>query len=371
MTELVIAGLSKAFGRHPVLQGVNLTVASGKLMAILGRSGSGKTTLLRVICGFERADGGSIAIGGQTVSSRDMMVPPEQRRIGYVAQEGALFPHLTVADNAVFGLPRAERRTRRRAPELLELVGLPPIYATRWPHELSGGEQQRVVLARALAPSPQLVLLDEPFSSLDATLRAETREAVSAALQHAGATALLVTHDQAEALSLGREVAVLRDGRMVQVATPDRLYRQPVDAELAQFVGEAILLPGHAAAGHARCALGTVPLQSATPVGAVVVMLRPEQLRLSRPPRAGLPEARVTDVTFYGPSARVRLEPQSEEKTELIAYVPGHMVPVTGDTVSVTVTGEATAFPCGPGGTIPDIGIEDAGPGNQAQTHYL
>ncbi|MGH7155350.1 MAG: ABC transporter ATP-binding protein, partial [Acetobacteraceae bacterium] len=364
-------GLCKSFGRQPVLQGVDLTAASGRLMAILGRSGSGKTTLLRLVCGFERADGGSIAIGGQTVSSRDVMVPPEQRRIGYVAQEGALFPHLTVADNVVFGLPRAERRTRRRVGELLELVGLPQSYATRWPHELSGGEQQRVVLARALAPSPQFVLLDEPFSSLDATLRVETREAVAVALRQAGATALLVTHDQAEALSLGQEVAVLRDGRMVQVATPDRLYRQPVDAELAQFVGESVLLAGHAAAGHARCALGTVPLVSATPVGAVVVMLRPEQLQLSCPARTGQPEARVTEVTFYGSSARVCIALQTEEKAELIAFVPGHMVPGVGEMVGVTVTGEATAFPSEPGGIVAGSGSAGAGARNQMRVHYF
>ena len=173
-----------------------------------------------------------------------------------MTQEGSLFPHLTVAANVVFGLPRRERRDRFRAEAILESVGLPASYASRGPHELSGGEQQRVALARALAPQPKLVLLDEPFSALDASLRIETRQAVAAILQAAGATALLVTHDQSEALSMGREVAVLRDGVLAQVAPPEDLYRQPADAALAQFVGEAALLPGVIAAGFATCALG-------------------------------------------------------------------------------------------------------------------
>lgn len=346
MAELVIRGLSKAFDRTPVLQGVDLRVESGRLVAILGRSGSGKTTLLRLVCGFERVDDGRIAIGAQTVSSRHVMVPPEQRHVGYVAQEGALFPHLTVAENVVFGLSRAERRTCRRVAELLDLVGLPPAYATRWPHELSGGEQQRVALARALAPAPRLVLLDEPFASLDAALRVETREAVAEALERAGATALLVTHDQAEALSLGQEVAVLRGGRMAQVATPTELYRRPADAELAQFVGEAVLLPGHASAGQVHCALGLLPLAAGMPSGAVDVMLRPEQLQLTLSGRPPQPEAQVIGVSFYGRGASVRLVLCTEsEAAELVAVVPGHLAPALGMKVGVTITGDVVTFP--------------------------
>jgi iron(III) transport system ATP-binding protein len=345
MAELVVQGLRKAFERTPVLRGVDLRVGSGRLVAILGRSGSGKTTLLRLVCGFERADDGRIAIEGQAVSSRDAMVPPEQRHIGYVAQEGALFPHLTVAENVVFGLSRADRRTRRHVAELLDLVGLPPTYSTRWPHELSGGEQQRVALARALAPAPRLVLLDEPFASLDAALRVETREAVAAALQRAGATALLVTHDQAEALSLGQEVAVLRGGRMAQVASPIELYRRPADAELAQFVGEAVLLPGHASAGQVHCALGLLPLAAGMPAGAVEVMLRPEQLELTPLGGPQQLEAQVIGVSFYGRGARVRLALCTHsEAAELVAIVPGHLAPAVGRKVGVTVTGEVVSF---------------------------
>ncbi len=239
MAELDVRGLSKSFAGQPVLQDVTLAVPAGRLVAILGPSGSGKTTLLRLICGFERADSGSVTIGGRQVCGPGRHVPPERRHIGYVAQEGALFPHLSVAENITFGLPRRERRQGHRVAELLDLVGLPPAYASRSPETLSGGEQQRVAVARALAPEPSLVLLDEPFSALDAALRVDTRHAVAAAFAATGATALLVTHDQMEALSMGHEVAVLRQGALVQVATPDRLYRYPMDAELAQFVGEA------------------------------------------------------------------------------------------------------------------------------------
>jgi iron(III) transport system ATP-binding protein len=229
MAALSITGLTKGFGDHTVLRELDLNVASGQLVAVLGASGSGKTTLLRLLCGFERADGGTIVLDGRTVAAPGLHVPPERRRIGYVAQEGALFPHLSIADNVLFGLPRRERRDTARAVALLAAVGLPASYAGRGPHQISGGEQQRVALARALAPSPSLVLLDEPFSALDAALRAETRQATAAALSAVGATALLVTHDQAEALSMGDQVAVLRGGRLVQVASPRVLYGHPAD----------------------------------------------------------------------------------------------------------------------------------------------
>ena len=178
---LEIGALSKGFGSVPVLRSMDLSVEAGRLVAVLGASGSGKTTLLRLLCGFERADAGSIRLGGQTVARPGLHLAPERRRIGYVAQEGALFPHLRVADNVAFGLDRRQRRARHRVGELLRMVGLSAAYADRLPHELSGGEQQRVALARALAPEPALVLLDEPFSALDAALRADTRQAVGSA----------------------------------------------------------------------------------------------------------------------------------------------------------------------------------------------
>jgi iron(III) transport system ATP-binding protein len=346
MTELWIGGLKKSFDEQPVLRGVDLRVGSGRLVAILGASGSGKTTLLRLVCGFERADGGTIEIEGQLVSSRDLLVPPEQRRIGYVAQEGALFPHLSVAANIMFGLPRRHRRLTDKAMALLDLVGLPPVYATRWPQELSGGEQQRVALARALAPEPRLVLLDEPFSSLDAALRLETREAVARALTAAGATAVLVTHDQGEALSMGSEVAVLRDGRLVQMSAPETLYRHPVDADLARFVGEAVVLHGIATGGCVICKLGRLPLPPGTPDGAVELLVRPEQIRLLPPDAPSEQRARVRHVSFYGHDASVSLIlGDGAQGLELVARVAGHLTPQPGSEVGLRIEGDVVAFP--------------------------
>jgi len=345
VAELRIAGVGKRFGDHPVLRGVDLAVGSGELVAMLGSSGSGKTTLLRLVCGFERADAGTIHIGRQLVSGGDVQMPPEQRRVGYVAQEGALFPHLTVADNVIFGLPRRLRRARHRVDELLNLVSLPAAYAGRWPHELSGGEQQRVALARALAPGPRLVLLDEPFSSLDAALRNETRQLVATALAAAGATTLLVTHDQDEALSMGTRVAVLRDGRIVQVASPETLYRQPMDADLARFVGEAVLLKGSAAGGKVTCSLGNLPLAFGVAAGPVVVLVRPEQIRLVPLGSAPLLRARVSKVTFFGHDATVSLVLSDDAGSpQLAARVAGHMTPQPGEEVGLSVEGSVVAF---------------------------
>src|SRR5271165_1594956 len=203
MAELRCEHVAASYGSRTVLRDVDIVVPEGTLTAVLGASGSGKTTLLRVVMGFTRAEQGSVVVGGSVVADGRTHLPPEKRGIGYVAQEGALYPHLNVRANVAFGLPRSERRTSTRVGEVLELVGLGLEYADRRPHQLSGGEQRRVSLARALAPRPRVVLLDEPFSGLDAALRVETREAVLAALRDAGTTAVLVTHDQAEALSMG------------------------------------------------------------------------------------------------------------------------------------------------------------------------
>ncbi len=351
MSDVQIQALCKSFGTAPVLSGIDLSVRSGSLVAILGASGSGKTTLLRLLAGFERADSGRIAVAGEPVCDAGLHVAPERRRIGYVAQEGALFPHLSVQDNVLFGLPRRDRRDEPRAASLLELVGLPAAYAARGPHQLSGGEQQRVALARALAPGPRLVLLDEPFSALDAALRTETRRAVAAALAQAGATALLVTHDQSEALSMGEAVAVLRRGRLVQMASPETLYRHPADAELARFVGEAVLLPGRLLPGGAEgasvsCCLGRLALattwdattERAPPQGEVEVLLRPEQLRLDGDGVAAV----VREVTFYGHDASVGLLLEGGEA--VTARVTGHSAPSVGETVRVAVAGAVTAF---------------------------
>ena len=335
--ELRTEGLTKAFGGAPVLRDVSLSAPPGQITAILGASGSGKTTLLRLICGFERADSGVITLAGRKVAGPGLHIPPERRRVGYVAQEGALFPHLSVAENILFGLPRRERRDGRRADALLETVGLPTAYATRGPHQLSGGEQQRVALARALAPGPRLVLLDEPFSALDAALRIETRSAVAASLAQVNATSMLVTHDQAEALSLGYQVGVLRRGVLVQMDTPEMLYRRPVDIELAGFVGEAVVVPGEAAGAAATCCFGRLALAAAVH-GAVDLLIRPEQLRLNH---GGL-TARVEAVRYNGPDGLVMLRLQ--HGLIVTARVPGYAVPAVGVDVTVTVEGAAVAF---------------------------
>jgi iron(III) transport system ATP-binding protein len=336
--ELRTEDLCKAFGGAPVLRGVSFRAPAGQLTAILGASGSGKTTLLRLICGFERADGGTITLGGKMVAGPGLHLPPERRRVGYVAQEGALFPHLSVAENVLFGLPWRDRRDLRRAAALLEQVGLPAAYATRGPHQLSGGEQQRVALARALAPSPRLVLLDEPFSALDAALRVETRVAVAASLAAANATAVLVTHDQAEALSLGQQVGVLRRGVLVQIDTPEALYRRPVDIELAGFVGECVVVPGEAGGAVATSCFGRLPLVAAAH-GTVDLLIRPEQLRLGN----GGVAMRVEAVRFHGPDALVTL--RLPGGVAITARVPGHVVPAMGEDVMMRVEGSAVAFP--------------------------
>jgi iron(III) transport system ATP-binding protein len=342
VADLRCTGVSASYGSRTVLTGVDLLVPEGTLTAILGSSGSGKTTLLRVVMGFVAPDSGVVAVGDRVVADAGrIQLAPDKRAIGYVAQEGALFPHLTVAANVAFGLPRSERKASQRVEETLELVGLDRGYAERRPQELSGGEQRRVALARALAPRPAAVLLDEPFSGLDAALRAETRAAVLGALAATGATAVLVTHDQAEALSTGREVAVLRDGRLVQTAAPAVLYRTPHDLDVARFVGEAVVLPGEARAGAVTCALGTLAIRGERTDGAVQVMLRPEQIRLS----PGGVAARVVGHGFYGAETELQLELSDDSGTAVVARTFDDGGVQIGDRASVVVEGPVTVYP--------------------------
>ncbi len=275
---LAVDGLVKSFGAHTVLDGVDLDVPAGTITAVLGASGCGKTTLLRVVAGFETPDAGSISIAGRRVTDATHSVAAHRRDVGYVAQDGALFPHLTVGQNIAYGLPWRSRHARTRVAELLATVSLDESLATRRPHELSGGQQQRVALARALARSPSLMLLDEPFSALDTALRASTRTAVAKLLADAGVTTLLVTHDQEEALSIADQVAVMRDGRFTKVGTPQAVYREPRDRFTAEFLGDCVLLPCTVAAGIADSALGRLPVSESAADGPATLMLRPEQL---------------------------------------------------------------------------------------------
>lgn len=277
----------KCFGAHAALDGIDLVVARGSRTAIVGPSGSGKTTLLRLVAGFDAPDEGRIVLDGVLLADGPAMMPAHRRGVGVVAQDGALFPHLSVADNIGFGLDGSGQVRRGRVRELMALVELDPVMLDRRPDALSGGQQQRVALARALARQPRLMLLDEPFSALDTALRASTRKAVTDVLARAGITTVLVTHDQAEALSFADQVAVMRDGRLLQVGAPRVLYTQPVDAEVAGFLGDAMILQGEVAGAAARCALGTVGVMDVGRHGPGTLMVRPEQVTLTAVPGGG------------------------------------------------------------------------------------
>ena len=343
MTDLTITALTKTYPDQTVLNGIDLHVPASTLTAVLGPSGCGKTTLLRLIAGFDRPDTGTISIGSTTVTGPGSWTPAHRRQIGYVAQEGALFPHLTVAANIGFGLPRRQRRDRTRLTELLDLVGLDPALHARYPHQLSGGQQQRVALARALAPRPDIVLLDEPFSALDTALREGTRRAVTAALAATGTTTILVTHDQAEALSLADQIAVMRHGHLIQTGSPTDLYFHPTDLELAGFLGTAVILPATILDGRAHTVLGVIPVTQPVPVDNASVMIRPEQIALT-PPATGTPVAHIAAVTFYGPDATVDLKLPGTT-TSVTARVPSHQTPPVGTETGLIVHGTATAFP--------------------------
>ncbi|RJO72327.1 ABC transporter ATP-binding protein [Nocardia panacis] len=345
MSRLVVAGISKNFGSTRVLDGIDLEVPDGTATAVVGSSGCGKTTLLRVIAGFEYPDAGSVAIGARTVSDERRTVPPQRRRVGYVAQDGALFPHLTVGQNIAYGLgggPFAARRTSGRVRELLEMVSLDRDFAARRPHQLSGGQQQRVALARALARQPEVMLLDEPFSALDAGLRATTREAVAQTLRAAGMTSILVTHDQEEALSFAEQVAVLRDGHFTQVGAPQLVYAAPADLYTARFLGECVLLDAMVRDATAECALGTVPVRPGGPTGRVTLMLRPEQLVAHVVSDSDKSSGAIREVTFRGPDALLTIAVEGAETVRVRRA--SAEAPEPGDRVRLEVLGSAVAY---------------------------
>ena len=340
-TEVELTGVSKSFGGVQALDGADLSVSRGTLVAVLGPSGCGKTTLLRAVAGFERIDGGTIAVGGHCMAGPGVHVPPEARQVGIVPQAQALFPHLTVAKNVGFGLDRRKPGRAERVEAMLELAGLAGL-GDRMPHQLSGGQQQRVALARALAPAPAVVLLDEPFANLDAALRVSIRTEVREILRASGATALFVTHDQEEALSTADVVAVMHAGRVIQVGIPEEIYRRPADPWVAGFVGNANMLEGEAAGpGKASCALGVIEYRgNGTGGGGTLrLVVRPEQLRLV-PSAVG--DAVVDDHQYFGHDALARVI--LHDGTTLVVRASTGSLPPDGARVFVTCDSEVMAF---------------------------
>jgi iron(III) transport system ATP-binding protein len=286
----------KLFSRTPAVREVNLTVAKGEILALLGPSGCGKTTTMRLIAGFERPDAGRITLAGRLVAAADVFVPAEQRQVGMVFQNYALFPHLSVGDNVAYGLKRNPERQQRVA-AMLDLVGLNGM-ERRMPHELSGGQQQRVALARALAPEPQLLLLDEPFSGLDAGLREQVRGEVARILRASGTTVIVVTHNQDEAFFLGDRVAVMNQGVIEQVARPEALYLSPASRFVAEFIGASFFLNAVTHAHGLETELGFLPQPVTVSTGvAVQAAARPDDLTLVVDPQG---TARITQTIFRG-----------------------------------------------------------------------
>jgi iron(III) transport system ATP-binding protein len=330
-------GLTKNFGALRALDGFDIDLMSGQVLALLGPSGCGKTTALRIIAGFEAPDEGSVLIGGKTVAGPGISVPPEKRRVGMVFQDFALFPHLNVAANLAFGLPKSADK-KRRVGELLELVGMPGL-ESRMPHELSGGQQQRIALARALGAEPELILLDEPFSNLDPWIRSRVRNEVKELIQAVGITAVFVTHDQEEALSIAGQVGVMMAGRLLQVGTPSEIYTSPATREVGEFVGGANFLAGRIDNGVVQCELGRLPVKAGF-TGAADVMVRAESLAVTE---SGGAPAVITNVEYFGHDQLVTARLPSGVEVNVRLLAAPFVQP--GQRVSLGVKGDVLAFP--------------------------
>ncbi|MYD92466.1 MAG: ABC transporter ATP-binding protein [Chloroflexi bacterium] len=331
------SNLTKRFAGVTAVDDASLEIATGTLLALLGPSGCGKTTLLRLIAGLERPHHGTIEVAGRTVESDSVHLPPERRQVGLVFQEYALFPHLSVEDNVAFGLPRGLERAAR-AKEMLGQVGLDGL-GTRMPHELSGGQQQRVALARALAPGPRLIMLDEPFSNLDPALREGVRREVRQVLRAADATAIIVTHDQEEALSLADEVAVMMDGRILQQAAPAELYRRPASRRVAEFVGDINVIEGRAIGRAVVCDLGTISVLDDL-YGPADVLIRPEALQLTNDLGG---QAVQVGRSFFGHDQMISL--RFDSGLRLSSRVGPTFTFRRGARVRVQLSGDVLAFP--------------------------
>jgi iron(III) transport system ATP-binding protein len=350
MTSLEVTDLSVTIGSTPILKNLSITLGAGSFTAILGPSGCGKTTLLRAIAGLIPPSSGTIRFGKQLVSVSSLVLPPHKRKIGYVPQEGGLFPHLSVGENIGFALDKSDlTKDQRRliVAEMLELIGLTK-FIHRSPHELSGGQQTRVALARALAIEPKIVLLDEPFSALDAQLRNDLREEVSLLLKRRNTTAVMVTHDREEALVSADIVALMRDGNIVQYGSPAEVYLQPLTADVAISTGDALLLPAtrgkngilhplHANFSKARFS------QEKLEQGSIVI--RPEEIKISMKKEANAIASLITRLDYYGHDAMVELNLEKSDFLGAIrARIPGPVTCNVGDRVFISHIGPIRFF---------------------------
>lgn len=346
MTSLTVTDAGVRLGGDLVLAGVHLSVPDGERLAIVGPSGSGKSTLLRAIAGFERIAAGEIRLGDEVAATATRHLAPHRRRIGYVAQDGALFPHLTARRNIAFGLRGSASGERAGAvAAAAALAGIEPELLDRYPHEISGGQQQRVSLARALAPHPRVLLLDEPFSALDTELRAQVRTQVVDALTRAQVTSVLVTHDPEEALAFGHSVAVLDDRRLQQAGVCADVFSRPVSASVARLLGDTVLLAGaKTATGGFRCPLGTLTVDADFSDGSsmVVAMVRPTQLRLTTD--AGAAPARVIAIAVVGATATATIACADGTTVGVPLRAVGSPLPAVGDDVRITVDGGTVVY---------------------------
>lgn len=350
-TLLTIKNLNKFFGEQQVLNDISLTLARGEMLFLLGASGCGKTTLLRSIAGFEQPTNGEIWLKEQLIFGDNCNLPTQQRHLGYVVQEGVLFPHLNVYRNIAYGLGNGKGKTieeRACIEQAMKLTGISEL-AERFPHQLSGGQQQRVALARALAPNPELILLDEPFSALDEHLRQQIRQEMLQALRQSGASAIFVTHDRDEALRYADKIAIIQQGKILQIDTPCSLYWSPNHLETATFIGESIVLPAHRIDKNlVQCQLGCVPIQSThSDATSGQILLRPEQFSLvdisqnSTACTVSTFEAIMQNIEFRGRTTAVQIAINHHEIWIEMGYMPDLKI---GERIDVYLQGRGMFY---------------------------
>lgn len=334
VNDLAIEHVTHRFGAILAVADAELSVGAGEVVCLVGPSGCGKTTLLRVAAGLETLQEGRVTIGGAVIADTRTTIPPENRNIGIVFQDYALFPHLTVRGNIAFGLQKYNTtECDRMVAQALERTGMSG-YAAAYPHQLSGGQQQRVALARAIAPRPRVVLLDEPFSGLDTSLRHRVRDQTAGILRDSGIATLMVTHDPEEAMYLADRIAVMNRGRIRQVGSPDEIYLKPADAFVAAFFGDVNRFQGVVENGHVHTALGILATNRAVHGQKVDVLVRPEALKIAENP--GSANGTVSSARFLGRSSLIDVRLSDGKAIKVRVHVPGRYLPKPGEQVSVT-----------------------------------